>query len=120
MDFARLLNMLNAVIAKKKKYFITNTIMIDVVNISHKEVPEDFCVVRIIETNSYIHYKDGFLYFVSRMNGCLAVQKETANYLIEIMNNIFESKKEKPKLEIINFHDAYKEHGIVERQICYN
>lgn len=90
----------------------------DSVSLKLSDVPKGFCVIRIKDTNNYMHIKDGFLYFYPKMNGCLAISKNTAIIISQYLNEVID--EERPDMEIVDFKDAYNKHGLIEKQVSYN
>lgn len=84
-------------------------------NLNYKQIPDGFCVIRIKESNNYLHIKNGYVYFNDKMHGCFVVSQEVAEEMILDIERIVEYS-----VEIVDFQEAYKEHGIVEKQIKYN
>ncbi|MBK7362806.1 MAG: hypothetical protein IPJ01_10960 [Micavibrio sp.] len=93
-----------------------------------KEMPKETFVVRVKKTNRYIHIDDYFGLFVKqKMTGCLVLRCiEDAEQIIKTINKIelevfgelgFKTFTE---YESIPFEEAYKTHGIIEKQIVFN
>ena len=80
------------------------------------QIPSDCFVIRVKNTGVYIHLSHGALSIKERMAGCFVCCEDTAKDLIFKMK-LLEYEHE---LEIVDFSEAYKTHGLVERQIQYN
>jgi hypothetical protein len=87
----------------------------EVFDLSYSEIPDGFCVIRIKKSNSYLHINNGVLYFYEKMNGCFVFNKELADDIISDVEQV--TKKD---VEIVDFKEAYNQHGIIEKQIKYN
>ena len=90
--------------------------MIPLVPLKNDDIPEYFCVIRIKETSTYLHCKEDMFYFKERIHGCFVCLHEVSD---EILNNL-QVFKSFANLEVVKFKNAYKEHGIIEKQIAYN
>lgn len=55
-------------------------------------------------------------YFKERIHGCFVCLPEVSD---EILNKL-QVHKSFANLEVVKFKNAYKEHGIIEKQIAYN
>jgi hypothetical protein len=93
-----------------------------------KEMPENCFVVRIKKTGQYIHYNNDNddVFIKQKMCGCLVLRnKEDAENIINSLH-ILEKRMynltdiELTSYECVPFEQAYKEHGIVEKQIVLN
>ena len=87
-----------------------------IIRISYDEVPKDYYTIRLKNTNLYLHFEDSCYVFIPRMYGCLVMDYELAK---EIVGD-FEAYAEIDELEIKKFITAYKQHGLIEKQIAYN
>jgi len=93
-----------------------------------KDIPKETFVVRIKQTNHYIHINKTYgLFIKAKMSGCLVLRsKDDANDMINIINKLeleYLGEADKDLLteyEVIPFDEAYKSHGIVEKQIVWN
>lgn len=92
------------------------------------EMPENCFVLRILNTNRYIHYNNDNddVFLIEKMNGCLVLRcKEDADNIIKSLH-ILERRMynltdiELTEYESVPFEQAYNEHGIVEKQIVLN
>lgn len=85
-------------------------------SLKSKEIPEDYCVIRMKDTRNYLHADEDIFFFKEKMHGCFVCLPEVSK---EILNElrIFKSFN---NLEIVKFKDAFIQHGIIERQIAYN
>ena len=80
------------------------------------KIPPDSFVVRIKGTGRYIHFHNEEMYLEDRMVGCFVCCEDTAiDMLIKLKSIEYEYD-----LEYIKFSVAYKEHGLIERQVQYN
>jgi len=93
-----------------------------------KDIPKETFVVRVKETNHYIHVNNIYGLFIKpKMTGCLVLRsKDDASDMINIINKIEieylgETNKDLvTEYEIIPFDEAYKAHGIIEKQVVWN
>lgn len=84
-------------------------------SLKSNEIPEHFCVIRFKETKKYLHSEDGCFFFKEKFHGCFVCLPEVSEeIIIDLYDNLLEG------LEAVKFKDAYKQHGIIERQIAYN
>ena len=90
--------------------------MIPLIPLKNDDIPEHFCVIRIKDTSTYLHYKEDMFYFKERIHGCFVCLPEVSD---EILNKL-QGHKSFANLEVVKFKNAYKEHGIIEKQIAYN
>ena len=44
--------------------------MIPLIPLKNDDIPEHFCVIRIKDTSTYLHYKEDMFYFKERIHGC--------------------------------------------------
>lgn len=93
-----------------------------------KDMPENCFVIRLLNTNKYIHYNNDNddVFIKEKMCGCLVLRnKEDADNVIKSLH-VLEKRLynlrdiELTEYESIPFEQAYKEHGIVEKQIVQN
>lgn len=85
---------------------------IDLHQLKHNDIPDEYCVIRFSDTNRY-----GYFYFKERFHGCFVVYCEIAQQILDEINLMWINKSE---LEIVDFKKAYKMHGLIETQMCYN
>jgi len=90
---------------------------IDLHQLKHNDIPDEYCVIRFSDTNRYLHCQDGYFFFKERFHGCFVVYCEIAQQILDEINIMWINKSE---LQIVDFKDAYKMHGLVEAQMCYN
>lgn len=109
-------SVVNVRLAEKKKHFFMN-IEMDFFKLSYKEVPEGYCVIRIKDTNNYIHYKGGCFFLKDRMNNCFVTCTDIAEEVIIHIKGICIGDYQ---FEMVDFKKAYEEHGLIEKQILYN
>ena len=83
---------------------------------NHKDIPSDYYCIRVVDKVIYLHIDDQEFYFEERMTGCFVAQKKDAKKVKDLLMEIIDNEY----IEMVNFHDAYEEHGLVEKQICYN
>lgn len=84
-------------------------------NVNFDRVPEEFCVICVPNSYLYLHYDNGAFCLIDKMTGCLCMERECAERIVhQIKGEFYE------KLIVKNFKDAYKKHGMIERQIMYN
>lgn len=87
----------------------------EVLDLDYKDIPDGFCVIRIKKSNNYLHIKNGYVFFCDKMHGCFVISQELAEEMIidiEMVTNY--------SVEIVDFKEAYNEHGFIEKQIKYN
>lgn len=84
--------------------------------ITLKQIPRDSYVIRVKDTNKYIHLLNGRMELLPQMTGCYVVRKATAERLVEM----FDEKYGKQPFEIISFFISYEEHGVIEKKMKYN
>lgn len=85
------------------------------------DIPNDFCVIRLKKTNTYFHLNDKEIFFLNRLHGCFVSSFDSAHIVLEnLMDMKSIIKLDIEQLEIVNFKVAYKEHGLIEKQIMYN
>lgn len=82
-----------------------------------QDIPEGYCVIRFNNQYRYLHLQDGLFYFKERFHGCFVVYSEIAEKIVKEISIMWVNKSE---LEIVDFQDAYKKHGLIEVQMCYN
>jgi hypothetical protein len=85
-------------------------------NLNSKEVPEDFCVIRVKNRCNYLHSDGNLFFFKEKMHGCFVCRPEVSEEILKDLQ-IFKSFSD---LEIVYFKDAYNQHGIIEMQVAYN
>jgi hypothetical protein len=85
-------------------------------SLKSNEIPEHFCVIRFKNTKNYLHADDGILLFKEKLHGCFVCLPEVIEDILTDLKQI----KLFNDLEIVKFKDAYKQHGLIERQIAYN
>lgn len=89
----------------------------DFQNLSLEDIPKESCVIRIKNTNQYLHFDNESLFFYPKMHGCFVLLPFVADDLIQKFEK---NDVDTSIIEIINFFDAYNTDGMIENQIINN
>ena len=89
----------------------------EIFRLNYDEVPEEYFVIQIDKSYQYLHFENNSFFFKERFHGCFVTSNEIAD---EIINHIKDISESKPKIKKVKFNNAYKEHGVIEKQIFYN
>lgn len=100
-----------------KKLIFTKKMNSHILHLNLKDIPDVCCVIRLKDTNNYLHIKEDVFFFAEIMHGCYVLMPEVAELILKKIGNLTHLGH---NLEIVKFIDAYNQHGIIEKQIRYN
>ncbi len=84
--------------------------------VTRNNIPPQSYVIRVKGTNVYIHLNKGEMSIKEKMVGCFVCTEDSAKDILFKLR-LLEYEYE---LEIVDFNEAYKAHGLIEKQIAYN
>lgn len=85
--------------------------------LNYDEVPNEYFVIRIGNYYQYLHFENNSFFFKDRLHGCFVTSDEIADEVINYLKQVSENKF---KIKKVKFNNAYKKHGLIEKQIFYN